>query len=290
MHVFEKPSCPGILLGMDRASKILIGVVCVLAVGSVLLYYRVATERKPLAAPAAQYGDAPTTTAPVPRPDVNAGELTGKRQASAPAPEASSFPLPDLNRPVIALVPLSQFAEADARRNMALLIEILQKNPDDAPAWIGVGLYRKTLGDYEGAEEAWQYVARHWPTDFVAHNNLGNLYHEQLRDLPKAEVHFLKVVELQPSFMQTYFNLYNLYRYSYKEQEVKAVQALLQGLQKNPTDLNLMLGIARHYAETGRKEESAVYYKMATQRAETENKSSLAESLQKEARESGISI
>lgn len=202
----------------------------------------------------------------------------------------STFIAPDLNRPVVARITLSSSVEEDARKNIALLTAALRKTPDEYTAWVALGMYRKTLGDYEGAKEVWEYVIKRWPTDYIAYNNLGNLFRDELRDYPHAEAMYLKTVVLRPDFIQTYSNLYEMYRYLYKEKEAHASEALLLGLKKNPADMNLMLTLARYYAETQQKASAATYYKMAIQRAETGNKPALADSLRKEALASGIAI
>lgn len=272
---------------MSSASRLLLGIIGIFVAAGVLYFFSTARLREHPAALSPDLLVAATSTVHTLPPREF---WDGKKKAPKTVAPATAFPIPDLNRPVTALIPLSQFAESDARKNIASLTEILKKNPDDFSAWVSLGVYRKVLGDYNGAEEVLTYVTRRWPTDFVAYNNLGNLYSEELRDFPKAEANFLKAADLRSSFVQSYVNLYELYRYSYKEKETQAPQALLRGLERNPTDFNLMLTLARYYAETGAKESSAMYYKMAIQWAETEKKAGLAESLRKEALESGVEL
>lgn len=204
--------------------------------------------------------------------------------------EQSSFPKPSLERSTQPRIPLSSFAKDDAVKNIGGLVSILKKNPEDYSAWVSLGIYRKTLGDYEGAEEVWKYVTVQWPTDFVAYNNLGNLYHEQLRDFPKAETYFRKTADLKPDFVQSYVNLYNLYRYSYKEKEKEAPEALALGLKRNPAEVNLMIVLARYYAEMKDLVQAASYYAQAVSAAEKDNKSELVANLKKEALEAGVTL
>ncbi len=202
----------------------------------------------------------------------------------------STLQVPNLDRPIIPLIPLSSLSEDEAKRNISSLKERLRQDQDDYASWIGLGIYRKTLGDYRGAEEVWKYVTVRWPTDYVAFNNLGNLYHEQLRDFQKAEENYRKAADLQPLFVQTYSNLHNLYRYSFVEKKDKAAEPLLLGLERNPTSINLMISLGRYYIDISDMVSATKYYKMAVQRAEIEKKSEMVVSLSKEARENGIEI
>ena len=233
--------------------------------------------------------EAGTTTASAPSVSVPVSSPPAQEKGEKTA-QPGAFPAPDLARPVKAFLPLAPSAEEDFKKRLALLIAALRRNPDDYSAWLGVGLYRKALGDYAGAAEVWEYVALRWPTDYVAYNNLGDLYHLYLKDYPKAEQYFLKTAELQPSFVQTYFNLYELYRYSYKGKENEAPRAFLLGLEKNPLELNLLIGLARHYADFKDRESGTLYYKTVIQRAETLGNAQKAASLRAEAEESGIEL
>lgn len=275
---------------MNTSFRIALGAVCLIAIVGVAYYgYTAGRDRQSSLFLEEEQADAgEDVSAPV------SGTLPTDSIQEKQKPEEKKqetvFAAPNLARPVSAMIPLSSSVEEDAKKNIALLADALRKNPDDYTAWLGLGLFRKVLGDYNGAEEIWLYVTLRWATDFVAYNNLGNLYHAELRDFPKADEYFLKAASLRPDFIQTYFNLYDLYRYSYKGQETRAPGALLQGLEKNPANLNLMLALARYYVEMGNKDSASKYYKMAIQSAETESKTALFESLRKEAEEAEIEI
>ncbi len=103
----------------------------------------------------------------------------------------------------------------------------------------------KNSGDYKRAEEVLLRITEEWKTDFVAFNNLGDLYQNYLKDYPKAEQAHRKVIELKPDFIQAYINLYDLYRLFYTEKKDQAVAILREGIMKNPQDTQLRVLLER---------------------------------------------
>jgi len=138
-------------------------------------------------------------------------------------------------------------------------------DPDDPMARLQQGILKKNAGDYEGAKEAWEYVVQIRPEDYVAYNNLGDLYHYYLKDYPKAEFYFKKVVELKPDYLQTYTNLHDLYKFLYKEKSDLADDILLEGIKNNPQDYYLRIFLASYYKDQGDKINARKYYEEALQ-------------------------
>lgn len=274
-------------------TKILGGSIAVLLVagGAYFLLRKPATVNEPII-PVSDTVDSASATTKTESVTVSTKPVTSSGSGGLKGAGVTPDPLaePVFDKPVKILTILTPAVEADARENIAKLVSFLQKDSSDHASWIALGIYRKILGDYKEAETLWLYVTHRWPTDFIAYNNLGNLYLENLKDSPKAEQYFLKTAELKPLFTQTYLNLYNLYRYAYKGKEAEAPKALLAGLAKNPKDSNLMVALARHYVDMGDTVSAKTYYTMAIQRAEADKKTTQAESLRKEAGESHISL
>ncbi len=138
---------------------------------------------------------------------------------------------------------------------------------DDPAAGLQSGILKKNAGDYAGAKEAWEYVIKIRPEDYVAYNNLGDLYHHYLKDYPKAEFYYKKVVELKPDYLQTYTNLHDLYRIFYPPDRragaEKAKAILLEGIQKNSNDYYLRIVLASYYKDQGDKINARKYYEEA---------------------------
>ena len=153
-------------------------------------------------------------------------------------------PAPELIRSVEYGANLPAAAKTILLANLQKTVNALQKDPSNQNNWIDLGLERKSLSDYEGARDAWEYAKALNPNgNIVPWNNLGDLYHFFLKNYPKSEENWKKVIVLQPSYIQAYRGLYELYMYSYKEKASQIPVILKQGIAANPksTDLKQLL-------------------------------------------------
>ena len=114
------------------------------------------------------------------------------------------------------------------------LSEELKIKPDFLNGWLQLGLLKKAVGDYQGAKESWEYAVTVWPDEYVAYNNLADLYHFYLKDFSKAELNAKKVIELNPNLAAGYRSLFELYTLSYKEKMDLAGDVLIDGIKNNP--------------------------------------------------------
>ena len=177
--------------------------------------------------------------------------------------QGSKAPAPNLNRPLTFSTDLPPEAKKIITDNVARLVTILKGDSSSFNAWLDLGSYRKQIGDYEGAREAWEYAAILAPESYVPWNNLGDLYAHYLKDYLKAEQNFKKAVVLKPDYIGGYRALYELYYYSYKEKANLAPQILKDGLAKNPPNTDLMVLLAQYHKETGDKTQARSYYNQA---------------------------
>jgi tetratricopeptide (TPR) repeat protein len=161
-----------------------------------------------------------------------------------PQPEqAQQLEPPNLDRPINITADLPEDAKKIDREKIEELTTALKKNLDFGENWLLLGVYRKTIGDYEGARECWEYVVFLNPQNSIAFNNLGDLYANYLKDNKKAEENFLKAIEISPSQIYIYRSLYDFYYYVEKD-TAKAKQLLEQGIAANPSssqDLKILL-------------------------------------------------
>ncbi len=127
----------------------------------------------------------------------------------------------------------------------------VKRNPTYFEGWIQVGMLKKTIGDFEGARDAWEYVSLIEPLNSLSFANLGELYWRYLRDFPKAEENLKTSIKHKPNDFQTYLTLSDLYYYSYQEKADQADKVLLDGIEANldniPVKSNLMRALARLY-------------------------------------------
>lgn len=132
-------------------------------------------------------------------------------------------------------------------------VERLEKDRASYQDWIMLGVYRKTIGDYEGARDAWVYGATLAPGEVLAFNNLADLYHYFLKDYKKSEAAWKKTVALKSDYIQGYIGLADLYKYSLTEKVGEIPQVLKDGIAKNPDSLDLKIALARTYKDLGQK-------------------------------------
>ena len=111
----------------------------------------------------------------------------------------------------------------------------------DLKAALQAGQTRKQAGDYAGAARAWEEAFSKWPQSYVLANNLGDLYMNFLKDYAKAELYFTKLVAMRPQYIDTYRNLYTMYRSFYKQNTSAARDIIELGLANNPGNSDLLV-------------------------------------------------
>lgn len=129
--------------------------------------------------------------------------------------------------------------QAQLRANIVEIISRLTKNPKDLGLWLDLGNNRRIAKDYTGALDAWGYVAQAAPGDYVAFNNLGDLYMSVLKNYPKAEENYKRAIAIRPDVSDLYRSLYTLYLYYYKTDTSAARDILALGIKNNPSDQGL---------------------------------------------------
>ena len=154
------------------------------------------------------------------------------------AEDISHIPVPSLDRPIVfkPTVPESIRKETEAR--IKELSASLKEDPNSIAPWIELGLLRKSIDDFPGAREAWEYGAAIRPMDFLAFGNLGNLYAYYLNDPAKAEKNFLQAIKNDPSQEYLYFQTHEFYRDVLKD-DIRAKNIVKEGIRANPDSEDL---------------------------------------------------
>ena len=129
---------------------------------------------------------------------------------------------------------MSEEAKRIATAKIQDLSSQLKKNSDNLENWLVLGVYRKMIGDYEGAREVWEYTSVIRPQNSISFNNLGELYAYYLKDNAKAEENYKKAIENDPAAVYIYRNFFDFYRYFAKD-TAKARAILEQGIATNPS-------------------------------------------------------
>lgn len=140
---------------------------------------------------------------------------------------------PDLVRKFYVMTNLSETIQEQTQQEMQTLIQSLGENYNQPILWIQLGLLRKSIGDYSGAKEAWEYACLLRDSDTICHIDLGDLYAYYLADGVKAEQNFLKAIQISPNQPYLYEKTYEFYRYALKN-DAKAKALLKKGIEANP--------------------------------------------------------
>ncbi len=219
----------------------------ILLVAAVLGYYgyrAISDQRSQKAVEAQKEGGQGVSGAPAIVDIEGSGKYTVE---VVPLPEAPSLEgMPKLRRPVVFSAAFSEEARGLMRQKIDTSIVALEKNPQSFDEWMHMAILRKTVDDYEGAREIWEFLTRVNPRNFGPFANLGSLYAFDLKDAPRAEKNFTAALALWTKDISVWRNVYDFYRYVRKDDE-KAKQTLRDGIEatKSP-DLQYLLD---HYSE-----------------------------------------
>ena len=110
----------------------------------------------------------------------------------------------------------------------------LKKDSDNLENWLVLGVYRKIIGDYEGAREVWEYASAIRPQNSISFNNLGELYAYYLKDNKKAGRKLRQSDRKRPVGHLHLPQSFDFYRYVAKD-PVKARAILEKGIAANPS-------------------------------------------------------
>lgn len=191
---------------------------------------------------------------------------TAEKKSASQAKETADYfknQMPNLNGGIVVKGNFTKTQKADLTQQIKDASELLKSNFNYYQGWLHLGLLKKAIEDYQGAEEAWKFAVLLRPKEFLAFNNLGVLYWQYLVDYAKAEDNFLKAIKNDPSQIMVYQNLHELYRYSYKEKFDLADDILLQALKQEPKNVGILTTLGQYYKETGNKEKARTYYEKA---------------------------
>ena len=131
----------------------------------------------------------------------------------------------------------------------------VKNDPTYFNGWIQIGILKKTIGDFEGARDAWEYASLIQPGNSLSYANLGELYWRYLHDFPKAEKNLLISIKNKPDDFQTHITLSELYFYSYTEKSALAEKVLLDGLASNADNFSVKVNLIKALATLYRRQQ-----------------------------------
>lgn len=217
--------------------------------------------------------------------------VIGVSQYLTPEPVAVDYPLtavqdgtftgtiPSLEREVQVAPNTPEEVRAALREKVEEDQAKLKQVPYDGNVWMDLALRYHSAGDYEGAEEVWTFIVANTPTNVTALNNLGRLSHFELKQFEDAERYFLQAIEANPDRPDAYFELFDLYRYSYKKNTSAAVDIMKKAAVQFPDDHGVPAGLGAYYRERGQTGLARTYFEQALTIARAQNNMSAVQSL-----------
>lgn len=167
------------------------------------------------------------------------------------APASVAAKQPSLERPYEITIEMPEDAKTTLRANVVKLHDMLQADPQNYDAWLDLATHYKIAGDFEGAEEVWNYLLVAGPSTmkYILLGNLGNLYLYFKKDYPKAEEYYLQALAIAPDEISFYADMYRMYAYAYKTDTTAARDILEKGIKINPENTDLK-GLLEEYNKT----------------------------------------
>lgn len=190
--------------------------------------------------------------------DVNSG---GERTESADALLRSAA-LKIIDRPISVKIDISDSLRQLATQKIKEASDMIRSNYDYANQWYDLGAYRRMIGDYVGADEAWSFVSRIRPDDSISLHNLGSLYYD-LKNYPKAEQYFLASIDKNSKNVDAYIQLAAIYTYNDLSKTSLVEPLLLRGIAANPSESNLMITLGKYYQAKGNLDAARNYFEQA---------------------------
>lgn len=118
------------------------------------------------------------------------------------------------------------------------IVTSLKKNPDNFDKWIELGIYRKLIEDYVGAEESWKNASTLRPNSALPLSNLGNLYGYYIKNNEIAERYYLASIKTEPESGFWYYQAFLFYK-EVMNDSAKAKNIIAEGVKNNPYDEDL---------------------------------------------------
>jgi len=155
--------------------------------------------------------------------------------------------VPDLDRPIVFSVGYSAEKAEEVTGYITILADALKADSNRFNEWLDLGLLRKSIEDYEGAREAWEYASAIRPGNSLSFVNLGTLYGYYLHEPLKAEANLLHAIENEPRFLGFYTRMTDFYIEVMNDRD-RAIDFLDRTIEKYPewTDIK---GLRKYIAE-----------------------------------------
>ena len=131
--------------------------------------------------------------------------------------------------------------------------ELIEKNPGNDSAYYSLGQGYYGLRAYNEAIKALKRATEIKPDNFDYRSFLGKVYQAK-KDYPAARDAYIETLRLNPDKQNHYIQLAWLYYFRLDPEKDKAFEVLRRGIEKFPTDRDLLFDITRYYLYDQNKE------------------------------------
>lgn len=147
---------------------------------------------------------------------------------------------------------------ATVRETMKANLDFIRKNPNNDSAYYSLGQGFFGLQGYDDAIWAFKEAIRISPNTYYYWSFLGKAYQAK-KDYPPTRDAYEKTLEFEPNKPFNYTNLAWLYYFRLEAEKDKAFEVLKKGLEKFPTDKDILFDITRYYIYDENKKEFLKY-------------------------------
>lgn len=183
-----------------------------------------------------------------------------------PLPTLESL-MPNLGHAIAFGASVPSDARVVLQKSIDAVTTRLTKDPTSAADWYNLAIYYHEADDFDAAAAVWKFLVRVLPNNSLAYENLGKLYHFDLKDYPKAESYFTQAIAINQNNWDLYNELYELYVYSYKQGGSAAVDILNKAAAALPTSSAPYFTLGTYYRDKGDAADARAAFEKAMDRA-----------------------
>ena len=176
------------------------------------------------------------------------------------------------------------FYQKDLAAKIQTVVSILDEYPYNFHAWNSLAIYSKSIDDFQTARKIWEYLLAVSPGNPIFLANLGELYQTYVKDYEKSESYYLEALKSDPTKIEVYKNLHELYKFLYKKDTEAAFNILKTGIAANTESVDLLVMLANDYKDIRDFQNARAYFKKALAAAKGNNDLTRAKQIEIELR------
>ncbi|MFA5076234.1 MAG: tetratricopeptide repeat protein [Patescibacteria group bacterium] len=140
------------------------------------------------------------------------------------------------------------------------VVNKVQQDDQDVISVIELARLRDYGGDPDGSVKLYKKALDKKPNDTLAMSNLAGVYYS-IGEYDQAEELYLKIIQFNPKWLNTYRDLADLYQYKMPEKYTSLGPILLNGLAMNPDNQREFVAmLAVFYKDIDNLQEAIKYY------------------------------